>query len=129
MIRMYTWAQILLALLVLPAVAMGGALSVCACHHEVVYSGESCGCGHGHVHEGEEQKPQPAEHHCTHVENEMQPVPGEIQVPLFDWVEAAMAETPNFRRGLSRMHSLVALSLEHAGLWEPPDTRLHPLRI
>ena len=129
MTRMHTWAKMLLALLILPVVAVGGAVSVCTCHHEPVHVGSSCGCGHGHIHEGEPQKEQPQEHRCAHVENEMQPVSAQIQLPIFDWAEGTAVQMPDFHWCLSRMHSLVAMSLERTWLWDPPDTRLLPLLI
>ncbi len=78
---------------------------------------------------GEKHAPTPKEHRCAHVENEMQPVSAQVQVPVFTAVEMQGAEPPDFQWCLSRMHSLVALCLERAALWDPPNTRISPLLI
>lgn len=124
-----TWLRVLVALLILPILAVGGGVSVCTCHHEVVYAGSSCGCGHGHMHRGDEQKPQPEEHQCAHVDNEMLATSADVLVPVFDLEAAMPAEVPDFHWCMSRMHSLVALTLERTGLWDPPETRTLPLLI
>ncbi|MBE6418680.1 MAG: hypothetical protein E7031_00960 [Akkermansiaceae bacterium] len=129
MIRVWTWVKILLALLILPAVAAGGAFSVCTCHHETVYMGDTCGCKHGHLHKSEQQKQEQPQHHCTHVENEMQPTSGHISLPEFADINVEIIEVPSFHRCHVNAHHMVTLTLERVGLWEPPDTRCCPLLI
>ncbi|MBE6436381.1 MAG: hypothetical protein E7030_09305 [Akkermansiaceae bacterium] len=129
MAKMHTWLKLLAALLIIPMVAVGGAVKICTCHHELVQVGGHCECGHAHMQAGEKHAPTPKEHRCAHVENEMQPVSAQVQVPVFTTVEMQVVELPNFQWCLSRMHSMVALCLERAALWDPPNTRISPLLI
>jgi len=119
----------LLTLLILPVVAMGGAFSVCADHHDIVYVGNNNNGSYLHVHEGDDHHgEQPHEHQCSQVESEVLPFV-QVQVPVFDLVLAESAKMPDFRWCLSRMHSMVALALARASYWEPPPTRTAPLLI
>lgn len=126
MTHVWTWVRALLALLILPIVAVGGNFCVCTCHHETVYTGKQCNCHHEH--EQHEEQPH-QQHQCTHIETEMQPTSGHVSVPVFDKLISSPTEAPGFHFSKKSMHRDVALTLERTELWDPPDARTLPLLI
>jgi isopentenyl phosphate kinase len=126
-----TWLRIVVALLVMPVVAGGSMVAHCSCHSEVVFAG-GCSCGHAHAEEHNqtsEPESERDEHRCTHVENELRVVSAEVELPLFTAECAAEVSVPDFRLSQERIHSSVALALERAWQWDPPDAVSAPLLI
>lgn len=128
MAMLRTWFRVLMLLLVLPVIAVGGGVCVCDCRHQVVYAGR-CDCDHGHAEEPGLPVAPGQQHRCFHVENELQAVSGQVEVPVFPLAVAILAEPLGFDGAARMLHSQVAVSLERSRLWQPPETRCRPMLI
>ena len=132
MLKEWTWLRLLTALLVLPMVLVAGVVKTCPCNQEQVPVAKCC-CCHEHAaseeHHHHQPAPQAPEHRCAHVQNDMQPVSVQVQLPDFSWDDAPLCVVPDFHLYRSCMHSCVMLTLARSRLWEPPETVNRPMLI